>query len=94
MNEDPLHALARRRLAMKRGFAIHATVYLAVNLLLLAIELLGRGTHPWAVGPLLGWGVGLAAHGLKVWAFLPGSTRSARAFEREVAQLRAQQARG
>ncbi len=95
MNDDQIHALARRRVAMKRGFAIHATVYVAVNLLLVAIDLLGPGAHRWSVWPLLGWGIGLAAHGLSTWVFLPGNQRSARAFEREVEQLRAQRsARG
>ncbi|MFT4034376.1 MAG: 2TM domain-containing protein [Patulibacter sp.] len=44
------------------GFRIHASVFLAVNLLLLATWLLTGGGYPWFVFPFLAWGIGLVAH--------------------------------
>lgn len=51
----------------RTGFRTHATVFVAVNLLIFAIWattalLLGGTTYPWFLWPLLGWGVGMAAH--------------------------------
>jgi hypothetical protein len=45
----------------QRGWFIHATVYLAVNLMLVALALV-HGRSP-ILAPALGWGVGLAIHG-------------------------------
>ena len=56
----------RRGRGARAGFRIHATVYVAVQVLLVAVWALqwalGGTEHPWFVYPLLGWGVGLAAH--------------------------------
>src|SRR5262249_33901207 len=50
--------VARRKV----GLYIHATVYVAVNVLLITINL-STGTGPlWFLWPLLGWGIGLLAH--------------------------------
>lgn len=50
----------------RKGFRIHATVFVAVQVLLVVVWALqwqlGGTDHPWFVYPLLGWGVGLAAH--------------------------------
>ena len=48
------------------GFAIHLAGYLAVNVVLLVINLLTSPGVPWAIWPLLGWGVGVASHGAGV----------------------------
>lgn len=51
----------------KRGFAIHATVYVAVNALLVAVDWITSPGLQWVYWPIAAWGVGLAAHGLCVW---------------------------
>jgi len=49
----------------KQGFAAHATSYVLVMTLLVAIWLLTTpGGYFWPVWPMLGWGIGLASHGL------------------------------
>jgi 2TM domain len=57
---------ARWASGQRKGFRIHATVFLAVQLLLVAIWALAWATgsdgYPWFIYPLLGWGIGLAAH--------------------------------
>lgn len=45
-----------------RGVAVHLFVYLAVNALLISINLSSSSETLWAVWPLLGWGIGLAGH--------------------------------
>lgn len=58
---------AQHRHARRRGLQIHATVWLAVNLLLIVTWALSGAGYPWFVFPLLGWGIGLAAHAAAVW---------------------------
>ena len=49
------------------GFTIHLIVYGLVNLLLITINLTGSSDGLWFHWPLLGWGIGLLAHGIRVW---------------------------
>jgi len=63
---------AIKRIRAKRGFERHAMIYVAVNLLLVAIWALtgsehayhrhGAETDFWPIWPILGWGCGLAVH--------------------------------
>ena len=50
-----------------RGFAVHVFVYVAVNALLIVVNLLYMPTYYWFLYPLLGWGLVLAAHGYAVF---------------------------
>jgi len=84
---NPIESLARRRAKAKLGWWGHATVYVAVNAVLIGISLsAGRN---WAVFPLLGWGLGLLLHGVSVWLFAPGNLVLERMVERERARLSA-----
>lgn len=84
-------ARARRRVGLIISWLIHTTVFVAVNI---GISLLAwsQGRH-WDVYPLMGWGLGLFAHGLMVWLAQPIADWRARWLEREMAQLRAQSRR-
>jgi 2TM domain-containing protein len=46
----------------RAGFRIHATVFVAVQLMLVVVWGLTGAGYPWFLYPLFGWGVGLAAH--------------------------------
>jgi 2TM domain len=50
----------------RKAFRIHATVFVAVQALLVVIWALqwqlGGTSHPWFLYALFGWGIGLAAH--------------------------------
>ena len=50
----------------RKGFRVHATVFVAVQILILAVWVLqwqlGGTGYPWFIYVLLGWGIGLAAH--------------------------------
>ncbi|MFO1245861.1 MAG: 2TM domain-containing protein [Ramlibacter sp.] len=89
--DTPLnHALerqARRRAGVKLGWYVHAAVYVAVNLLLAAISL-SAGRH-WALFPALGWGLGLAIHGVVVYLVTGGAGLYDRLIQRERDQLAA-----
>ena len=87
LSEDPIDRLARKRAGAKLGWYSHACVYLLVNLVLATLSL-HQGRH-WAVFPALGWGLGLAVHGLFVFVLGTGSGLRERMVQRERERLNA-----
>ena len=72
-------AVARRKV----GLYIHATVYAAVNVLLIIINLSTAPGRLWFEWPLLGWGIGLLAHAAAA-SSLAGRRREWRATRRRL----------
>ena len=85
LSDTRLEQLARKRAGAKLGWYIHASVYLAVNLLLVSLSL-ASGRH-WAVFPLLGWGLGLAVHGAVVFLLTGGAGIHERLVQQERERL-------
>lgn len=56
-----------KRLFGDLGFKIHFAAYVLVNLLLIVINLLTTPDELWFYWPLLGWGIGIIAHGAAVY---------------------------
>jgi hypothetical protein len=63
---DEQRQWAIRRIRAKRAFWVHLTVYVAVNALLIVIWATTSGGFFWPIWPMLGWGIGLAAHAVSV----------------------------
>ena len=62
---------ARRRVRKIRAFYVHAIVFVAVNALLHVINFVTARRAYWAFWPLFGWGIGLVAHGLAAYRWMP-----------------------
>ena len=75
-SHDDLVRPAGRRAATQRGWYLHLCIYLAVNLGLYALSTEGWGQRHWSFFPLLGWGLGVALHGVAVFARHPSQTGS------------------
>ena len=84
-----LDRLARKRASAKLGWYTHALVYICVNVMLALMSVMS-GKH-WAVFPALGWGLGLAIHGVVVFFVTGGAGLHERLIERERQRLTAQQ---
>ena len=76
VSEGEIRKKARLRAEAKLGFYIHFAVYSGVNVMLFVIWWF-IGGYPWFVFPLLGWGVGLLAHFLRVFANISVTNRLA-----------------
>jgi hypothetical protein len=87
LSDDEIERIARKRAGAKLGWYIHAALYLVVNLVLLAFSQHGFGHRSWSVFPVLGWGLGLALHGISVFMLGAGSSFRERLVERERARL-------
>ena len=73
---------ARRKVEQKLAFYLHLGIYIAVNILLVVINLLTWRGYPWFIYPLVGWGVGVAIHGMV--AFFDSSKKMAGFKERMI----------
>ena len=74
---------AQKQVEMKVEFQIHLRVYLAVNALLVIINLATTPGTLWFLGPLMGWGIGVIMHRLNV-SFSDGSTMKERMVAKEM----------
>ena len=89
MTPEDIDRIARKRANAKMGWYIHATVYVLVNLVLYALSASGEGMgrRPWSIYPALGWGLGLALHGVTVFVLGNGSGLRERMVQRERERL-------
>ena len=69
-NEDRYYK-AKKRVEEIKGFYGNLIAYIVVNMGLLVINLLTSPSHLWFYWPLMGWGVGVLFHGLKVFNYMP-----------------------
>lgn len=67
MTDEKVYEAARKRAKAKLDFMNHALVYGVVNAFLIVINLITSPGSLWFYWPLLGWGVALTIHGIKVF---------------------------
>jgi class 3 adenylate cyclase len=60
-----------------QSFKTHLTLYLLVNVFLIGIWAASGGGNFWPIWPILGWGLGVAAHGATLVGVGSGSRRPA-----------------
>ena len=65
---------AKKRVAELRGFYRHLSVYVIVNLGLFLINMTTSPETLWFIWPLLGWGIAIVLHALRVFGGTPGSS--------------------
>lgn len=84
VEDRELYERARKRVETRIGFYIHLFVYLAVNALLIFINLTTSPDYYWFKWPLLGWGIGLLFHALGVYASSIGGSVKDRMIKKEM----------
>ncbi|MFO1245857.1 MAG: 2TM domain-containing protein [Ramlibacter sp.] len=87
LTPDEIDRLARKRAGAKLGWYVHATVYVLVNLMIFGMSQYAFGSRPWSVFPLLGWGLGLALHGVSVFMLGAGGGLRERLEQKERERL-------
>jgi len=87
MTPEDIERLARKRAGAKLGWYVHATAFVLVNLVVFGMSRYGFGDRPWSVFPLLGWGLGLALHGISVFVLGTGSGLRERMVRKERERL-------
>lgn len=62
---------ARKRVEEVKGFYGNLTAYVIVNCGLLLINLISSPNQLWFYWPMIGWGIGVAFHAMKVFYYMP-----------------------
>lgn len=71
MEQSEAYQSAKKRVEAKMSFYTHLSIYVAVILLLLVINLLSSPSTIWFHWPMMGWGIAIVLHGVAVFV-LPG----------------------
>jgi len=87
-DQETRYQNAKKRVEALKGFYTHLTVYVLVNLLLFTINMLTSPDRLWFYWPLMGWGIAVALHGLRV--FSTGRRFGAEWEERKINELMVQ----
>ena len=87
LSPEAIEQLARRRAGAKLGWYIHAVLFVLVNAAIFGMSRYGLGSRHWSVAPLLGWGLGLALHGLSVFVLGTGQGLRERMVQKERERL-------
>jgi hypothetical protein len=69
--QDERYFKARKRVEEIKGFYGNLTAYIVVNIGLLVVNLLTSPDQLWFFWPMIGWGIGVAIHGMKVFNYMP-----------------------
>lgn len=62
---------AKKRIEEIKGFYGNLTAYIVVNIMLFVINMVTSPEHLWFFWPMLGWGIGVAFHGMRVFNYMP-----------------------
>ena len=68
-NEEMVLIKAKKKVEELKKFYGHLTTYLAVNLFLMALNLLTNSSFLWFLIPLFAWGIGIVSQGMKVYDY-------------------------
>lgn len=85
--DNEAYEKARKRVEEKLGFYIHAAVFVGVNAVLAAVDLTGSPEKLWFHWVLIGWGLGLALHGVRVFLMPQDTSLKDRMIEKELAKM-------
>lgn len=70
-NNIEKYLAAKKKVENIKGFYGNLMSYILVNLFLLFINLKYSPEHIWFFWPLIGWGIGVVIHGMKVYDYMP-----------------------
>ena len=90
--EETKYQKAKERVEALRGFYIHLSVYVVVNLFLFLLNIIVSPTSLWFYWPLLFWSIGLALHA--VYVFASGRLFGADWEERKIGEIMEKEKRG
>jgi hypothetical protein len=84
MENKEAYKKAKKRAEAKIGFYIHLAVYITVNIVLVAVNLLTYPQYIWFKWPLMGWGIGVFFHAMGVFVFTGKSAIKEKMIEKEI----------
>lgn len=68
---DERYFKAKKRVEEIKGFYGNLTAYIIINIGFLIVNLLTSPNQLWFYWPMIGWGIGVVIHGMKVFNYMP-----------------------
>jgi len=87
MADADIYRMARKRVTQKRKFYTHFMSWLVMSVFFILLNLFTADFF-WAVFPILGWGVAIAFHAIKVFSFTYGDDWEHREIEKEMTKIK------
>ena len=84
MENQEAYKKAKKRVEAKIGFFIHLSIYIAINIVLIFINLRTSPQYIWFKWPLIGWGIGVFFHAMGVFVFSGKSAITEKMIEKEM----------
>jgi hypothetical protein len=84
MEDNEAYKKAQERVEAKLAFYRHLGIYIAVNTLLIIINLITSPETIWFIWPLLGWGIAIVINAIQVFIYPTESSLKARMIEKEM----------
>lgn len=69
--QESIYRKAQKKVEDIKGFYGNLTSYIVVNIGLAALNLITSPAHLWFLYPAIGWGIGVAIHGMTVFNYMP-----------------------
>lgn len=82
-----IYKKAKKRVKDKRRFYTHVITWAIMSVFFILLNM-ATTNYPWSIFPILGWGIGLAFHGIKVFSTVYGDDWEEREIEKEMEKLR------
>lgn len=88
MNQEyHIYEKAKKKVKEKRKFYSHLFTWIIFSVFFILLNLV-TSHYFWAIFPILGWGIGVAFHGIKVFSLNYGDDWEEREIMKEVEKLR------
>jgi len=91
LSEEEIMSMARKRVEAKKGFFVHLSMYIIINLFLFLLWFFVAGgphAYPWFLWVLFGWGIGVAANAVAVFVTPHGSNWEQKELQKEIDKLK------
>jgi hypothetical protein len=79
---------AKARVEQQLAVYRHLVLYLVVNAVLFALNLVYWNGYFWAKWPAFGWGIGIIVHGMETFSYRWGGSRKETIIQREMERQR------
>ncbi len=82
-----IYKIAKKRVSEKRKFYSHLMTWVVMSVFFILLNLFTSDIF-WAIFPILGWGVAVAFHAIRVFSFTYGDDWEQREIEKEIAKMK------
>lgn len=85
--DNEFYQIAKKKVKEKKRFYTHFTSWAVMSVFFILLNLFTSDVF-WAVFPILGWGVGLAFHAIRVYSVTYGEDWEDREIKKEISKMK------